>query len=436
MEQLSNEITVIEAKRDLGAISLVIDPVSKMYCRSNSSIRMSLAHKLETRYKRNDTKANVHEQKVHEQEVHEQDTDVVILDFNEESTPNEVAYESNVWYKLTEPVCHITSSGMNAISSIMEYFLRKDHDVIYDVIYANELYCDTPRLFNHMKRESPGRIYLSQFNVNDQDSLPDYVTRLKENNKREAEHLLPGFAQRHKTLIFFESCSNPHSVPFKFELIADIKDKHSDVIFICDNTWLTDALCNPFIYGVDIVVTSLTKYYSGGKAICGAILGPQDVIESIETHDRITGKHVSNYSCAIVLDMIRKVDKRISRSSQKTKDILQYLEYKKMGSGDNKSSKIGKIYYPPTYKNGLIPSICTFTIQCSKTRTMKFLNAVTSLQGTIQFITSFGGENSRIDPWPTTSDGYTHIRIAIGYDHNESDSREIMTTIDALLSLI
>ena len=39
-----------------------------------------------------------------------------------------------------------------------------------------------------------------------------------------------------------------------------------------DNTWLTSSVFNPFDFDIDIVVTSLSKYYSAGSCIGGAII--------------------------------------------------------------------------------------------------------------------------------------------------------------------
>ena len=69
-----------------------------------------------------------------------------------------------------------------------------------------------------------------------------------------------------------ESCSNPTGKMVKWEKIKEFKNKFKNLTVIVDNSWLSCYIFNPFLFDVDVVLNSLTKYYSGGTAICGAIL--------------------------------------------------------------------------------------------------------------------------------------------------------------------
>lgn len=47
---------------------------------------------------------------------------------------------------------------------------------------------------------------------------------------------------------------------------------------IVDNTWLTSTIFNPFDFKhVDIVVSSMSKYYSAGSCIGGAVWYKSDM---------------------------------------------------------------------------------------------------------------------------------------------------------------
>jgi O-acetylhomoserine (thiol)-lyase len=75
-----------------------------------------------------------------------------------------------------------------------------------------------------------------------------------------------------KTRAFFcESCSNPALEICDLEEIAKIAHKHG-LPLICDSTFSTPYLCKPFDFGVDIVVSSLTKWIGGHGAGLGGII--------------------------------------------------------------------------------------------------------------------------------------------------------------------
>ena len=87
---------------------------------------------------------------------------------------------------------------------------------------------------------------------------------------------------------------------------------------IVDNTWLTDVIFNLFKFDADFVILSLTKYYSAGTAIGGAILSNhEDQIKSIIDWARINSNHVSSYNC--------NLRERIIRSSSLTTKVIKFM---------------------------------------------------------------------------------------------------------------
>ena len=72
--------------------------------------------------------------------------------------------------------------------------------------------------------------------------------------------------------------------------------------FIIDNTWLTSTIFNPFMYDVDIAVTSLSKHYSGGHCISGALICKNiNYYQVAKDWYTSRGYHVSTHSCSIIL---------------------------------------------------------------------------------------------------------------------------------------
>lgn len=73
-------------------------------------------------------------------------------------------------------------------------------------------------------------------------------------------------------LIYLETIGNPKLEIPDFEGIAKVAHAHG-VPVVCDNTFATPYLCQPFEYGVDIVVHSTTKWIGGhGLSIGGVIV--------------------------------------------------------------------------------------------------------------------------------------------------------------------
>jgi O-acetylhomoserine (thiol)-lyase len=73
-------------------------------------------------------------------------------------------------------------------------------------------------------------------------------------------------------LIYLETIGNPKLEVPDFEGIAAVAHAHGLPV-VCDNTFATPYLCQPFHYGVDIVVHSTTKWIGGhGLSIGGVIV--------------------------------------------------------------------------------------------------------------------------------------------------------------------
>ena len=63
---------------------------------------------------------------------------------------NKVCYQLATKYNVGKGGVVLTSSGMAAINLALTYFLIKNRWEHINIIYSDELYCDTPRLLKHM----------------------------------------------------------------------------------------------------------------------------------------------------------------------------------------------------------------------------------------------------------------------------------------------
>ena len=187
---------------------------------------------------------------------------------------------------------------------------------------------------------------------------------------------------------------------------------------IVDNTWLTEEILNPFDYGTDIVILSLTKYYSASTVIMGACLfADQHIYELCHIYKCITGIHVSPNDASEIIAKLPEMRQRISSSSQLTLDTIAALTSKTTlpishpSLPSHISYDLANLFFKCNDSGmRLYPSIFTFLLNMSKNRAIKFMKS-----GQLDYATSYGAAMSRFDPYPTVNNGVTTCRLSIGY---------------------
>lgn len=300
--------------------------------------------------------------------------------------------------------CIITPSGMSAIATIFHGLIATSK-CTFNIIHFEELYTDTLRLLKHLEIIYSHKIIVNSF------SNPDQIEKHIQENKQDL------------IIIFAETCSNPNGYVFPFDLLAKWKSLGKVTITtIMDNTWMSSASCNPFLYGIDYVVTSLTKYYSAGQAIAGAILGNH--MDSISEWHSVYGNHVSPHDIEIICNALGTLEKRISASSVKTLEIVKELE--KRGMSVCHPGLLGH----PCHKRAVgyfkyMPSVFIVNMDNVDRTKLCLLAGVHSYE----IKTSFGGPMSRIDNWSVHADNKMAVRVSVGYED------EPQKTIDVLCSL-
>ncbi|ARF12460.1 cystathionine beta-lyase/cystathionine gamma-synthase [Klosneuvirus KNV1] len=305
--------------------------------------------------------------------------------------------------------CHVTSSGMNAISTLFHSIFIHHKFANFNIIYGNELYCDTPRLFEYFK-EVYG-MNIDEFMITSDNLVELFETDYKAQNN----------------ILYIESCSNPSGYIFDFSMIDKLRSLSNILYVIVDNTWLTEVIFNPFEHGCDFTVTSLTKYYGGGVAIGGAILSNNEpIMTSVMKWSKVNGQHVSPYNCELIYNNILTMKDRIANSSSLTTKVIEYLKSKPKISNmshpllaNHVSYNLAIKYFKTINDVNLGPSVLTFMVKTKKNNIIKFFKNNTILD----FKTSFGSQLSRIDSYPGTYYNndhpeikYTVLRLALGYN--------------------
>lgn len=226
----------------------------------------------------------------------------------------------------------LTPSGTAAITTVLETLASKfnKQKKKINLIISDELYSDTPRICRNFcdKWGIMCNIILHQVDVSNSAQV---INKFKE-------------VTNDNNIFFIESCTNPCGKVIDYEIIADIKKIASSTIVVVDNTWLSHVILNPFTIEnnvgslIDLVVLSLTKYYSAGQVIGGAILAN---FNSIPFTDMIVwpkycGYHVSPYNAKIIIGNIMEETQEptnlnnnliVSRLKQSYKNTLIAIEH-------------------------------------------------------------------------------------------------------------
>jgi len=189
------------------------------------------------------------------------------------------------------------SSGMAAISTVMELFASGDH-----VIATEDLYGGAIRLFTNQKHGL-------EFTYVDTGDVNAVKTAIKPNTKA----------------IYLETPTNPLIHVTDIAAIRAAVPK--SFIIIVDNTFLTPYLQNPLEHGADIVVHSGTKYLSGhSDALAGfAVANCPKICEELRTNHKSIGACLSPFESFLVVRGIKTLALRMDRIESNTLAIANWL---------------------------------------------------------------------------------------------------------------
>jgi cystathionine gamma-lyase len=204
------------------------------------------------------------------------------------------------------------SSGMGAISALMNYFEKRDH-----VVASDDLYGGTYRIF-----EKVFKSYGLEFTYVDAANLANIERAIRPNTK----------------LIFLETPTNP--LLKIVDLAGASKLAHSrNIIVAVDNTFATPYWQNPLNFGADVVLHSTSKYLGGHcDVVGGAILTSNDKIyERVKFCQNAVGSVPGPMDAFLVLRGVKTLALRMERHEANAGEIARFLK---------SHPKVKKVYYP------------------------------------------------------------------------------------------
>lgn len=192
------------------------------------------------------------------------------------------------------------SSGMSAISAVMELFKPGEH-----LIVDEDLYGGSVRLFLNISQKNG--IEITRLNLSKENIEPF----IKENTKA----------------VFIETPTNPMMNVVDISKISQITKKRN-LLLIVDNTFLSPYFQNPLKLGADIVVHSGTKYLGGhNDTIAGFVISADTKIaEKIRFIIKTTGANLAPFDSWLILRGIKTLALRMEKAQENAIKLAKWLK--------------------------------------------------------------------------------------------------------------
>ena len=203
------------------------------------------------------------------------------------------------------------SSGMAAITALMEIFKPGDH-----LITDADLYGGSIRLFDNIIVKNGIEFTRTDCSTKDIESL------IKENTKA----------------IYIETPTNPMMRVVDIAKVSDIAKRHK-LLLIVDNTFLSPYFQNPLNLGADIVIHSGTKFLGGhNDTLAGFIVtNKKEISEKLSFIIKTVGSGLAPFDSWLILRGIKTLAIRMEKAQENAFAIVKYLQTE---------PKVKKIYYP------------------------------------------------------------------------------------------
>lgn len=192
------------------------------------------------------------------------------------------------------------SSGMAALSAMMELFSPGDH-----IISSHDLYGGSLRLFNNISKKNG-----LQFDYTDTSDLSAIESLIKPQTKA----------------LFVETPTNPMMQVTDIAAVSRLA-KEKNLLLIVDNTFLTPYLQRPLALGADIVTHSGTKYLSGHNDTLAGFLVVSDPLlsERLRQIYKTIGACLSPFDSWLLIRGIKTLAIRMERQQATALKVAGWL---------------------------------------------------------------------------------------------------------------
>lgn len=208
------------------------------------------------------------------------------------------------------------SSGMAAVTALMEIFSPGDH-----IITDQDLYGGTIRLFDNINEKNGIKFSHIDFNTENPEEYINENTRA----------------------IYFETPTNPMMNVTDIKAMAEIAHRHG-LLLIVDNTFMSPYFQNPLKLGADIVVHSGTKFIGGhNDTIAGFLVTSQKEIgEKLRYIIKTVGSGLAPFDSWLILRGVKTLPLRMEKAQSNAFELVKWLQ---------NNEHVVKVYYPGIPEN-------------------------------------------------------------------------------------
>lgn len=215
--------------------------------------------------------------------------------------------------------CTSYSSGMAAISMVMELFKPGD-----TIISSDDLYGGSIRLFRFVNEKNGLNFrYVNTSHLDDVEKAFDETVKA----------------------VYIETPTNPMMQITDIKAIADIAHAHG-ALLIADNTFMSPYFCNPADLGADIILHSGTKYLAGHNDTLAGFVACKDkeIAEKLRFLYKTVGGCLAPWDSWLVTRGIKTLALRMEAAQKNAQILAEWLSSQK---------KITKVLYPglPGFEN-------------------------------------------------------------------------------------
>lgn len=322
----------------------------------------------------------------------------------------------------------LTQSGMSAIDTALSIFQHGKDTRPW--LFFTEIYGGTISFIESVLKARRG--------LDIQYFTPD-------DGKYDLDKLEKTISVLRPEFVYIESISNPMLIVADVTEIARISKKHGSKVII-DNTFATPWLYKPLDEGVDIVIHSATKYFSGhGNLTAGVICGnDKKIMQSAIEYRKFVGHMLSPDDAYRLQTQIQSFELRFSCQCSNALKLAEYL---------NKVPVIKKVWFPGLKSHSThniaeklfsgkgFGAMITFDFDGKnetekRGRRDKFIKLVSEK---IKLIPTLGDPHTILMPveavWPTKYPEPGMIRLSVGFEEYAELEGTVGNAIKALEAL-
>lgn len=319
----------------------------------------------------------------------------------------------------------LTQSGMSAIDTALSIFQNSNETRPW--LFFTEIYGGTISFIESVLKKRRGL---------------DIHYFTPENGKYDLKELQKEISKLKPELVYIESISNPMLIVADVQEITRIAKKNGSRVII-DNTFSTPLMYKPLNDGVDIVIHSATKYFSGhGNLTAGVICGnSRKIMQDAIEYRKFVGHMLSPDDAYRLQTQIQSFELRFSRQCSNAANLAEYF---------NKVPVIRKVWFPglknhPThtiakklFEGKGFGAMITFDFEGKdgkekRRRRDKFIKLVSEK---IKLIPTLGDPHTILMPveavWGAKYPEPGMIRLSVGFENYNELEKTLRKALDAI----